>query len=549
MSSGVISDLIARGHIDKYLSVNPSVSFWRYRHARHTPFAAEGVSVQFSTNSNIGSGAQSSVIVPRNGDLISRCYLVVELPGIANVSASTHAPHAGTPDAEANRKTKSAANDDTVAGYVEAVEETLHDTYLGLRSNRGLAGSEMDGKHTVDNATVTGEAVPYWSPSIGHIILKEAKLQFGGSTVDNVYGELAFMMEELGGRPGKELTELVGKGKGDAKVADLKARSKFYQRLYVPMPFFFTQHSGVAIQLVAMAFHDVSIRCDWRDVSELVVNGSGLGKGTSYLVEPGGGDMLLETIVRKNETAVNTRTNGALDIYVSDAGSGTKTRGTLLTNSHVKVSLELEYIYLSNDERNFIADSKSEKLIMTSQTSTQVSTRESDIIRKLNFNHACTEIIFAIRQKWNENRNDWANFDGCVDPLTSRAQDPVREVSLLLNNHARFERKRHGSYFRTVVPYQSHNRRPDAMVYCYSFARDADSIAPTGSINMSRIDSCELVLGLDPALFSNNTSVSGKHLGSGGDVTGGNSVMVLVYARSFNILKQTGGVAGLGFTM
>ena len=246
---------------------------------------------------------------------------------------------------------------------------------------------------------------------------------------------------------------------------------------------------------------------------------------------------------------------GALAVQVStttSANVGQQTSGTLLANSHVKVALLLEYIYLSNDERNYIADSKSEKLIMTSQTSTQVTTRDTDIIRKLNFNHAVTELLFAVRQKANENRNDWANFDGCIDPLTSRPQDPIREVSLLLNNHARFERKRQGAFFRTVVPYQSHNRRPDGFVYSYSFARDADSIAPTGSINMSRIDSCELVLGLDPALFSDNTTQSGLNLSSSGSsiqVTGGNSVMVLVYARSFNILKQTGGVAGLGFTM
>ena len=89
------------------------------------------------------------------------------------------------------------------------------------------------------------------------------------------------------------------------------------------------------------------------------------------------------------------------------------------------------------------------------------------------------------------------------------------------------------------------------MVYCYSFARDADSIAPTGSINMSRIDSCELVLKLDAAMFSDNSAQSGRTFNSSADadVTGGNSVLLMVYARSYNILKSTAGVAGLGFTM
>ena len=569
MSSGVISDLIAKGHMDRYLTVNPSVSFWRYAHRRHTAFACEGTRVHFNSAGTPGATAESTCTIPRNGDLITRCYLVAELPGIYNGASNT--PTAGTSKVTAN-------NDGGTAVFeVSSKAEIVWLTHGGF-------GSAVKEDATTTLVTpygggtgwqVTNEGEPYWTPSVGYAILREAKLQFGGSTVDYVYGELAYCMEELGGRPGKELTELVGKSGLEAdRIADLKDRSKFHQTLYVPLPFYFTKHSGVAIQLVAMSFHDVTIKCSWRGVKELVVNGCGLGKGTGKASADDSAQVTLTTYVRNDQLVANGTKKGILKYRVGDAGTvGEKAAPTQLANSHVKLSLELEYVYLANDERSFIADSRSEKLIMTSQNSTQISTKETDIVRKLNFNHAVTEIIFAVRQQYHENRNEWLNFNGMTEPVTGRALDPIHTVSLKLNNHNRFEEKKDAKYFRTIVPYQSHNRRPDGFIYCYSFARDADSIAPTGSINMSRIDSCELILQLDGALFSNNAAYGGVNNSNAdaspdvGDiiydgttggyavpvahprVSGGNSVLVFVYARSFNLLKTAGGVSGLGFTM
>jgi hypothetical protein len=544
MSQGTITQLVASGHVDRFLTERPEISFWRYKHQRYTQFAAEGVNVPFSTNSNISAGGQSSVVLPRQGDMLAKCYVVVELPGISNVV--TAAASTGT---TAGYETMHASNS-TTSSFYEIVEETLHDTYLGLCASKGIAASELTAKHTTaDSFDVTGEGVPYWCDGVGYVLCKEAKIQLGGATIDTCYSEMMFMQEELSHKPGKACTEMVGKSGKEATVADLKARSKKYQRLYVPLPFFFTKHSGSALSLVSLQFHDVTIRCTWRGVKDLVVNGSGLGKGTTYTdVAGAGATTATRTEVRKNETTENATTLGALSVWTSSGSAGTagSAAGTLLADTHVKVSLEVKYVYLSRDERKDLAESSFETLITTNQTSTQISSTASSIISKLHFNHAVTELVFGVRQKYWENLNQWTNFGGLVDPLTARQQDAVRTVSLKLNNHDRFASAKAAPYFRTVVPYEAHNSIPEGFTYCYSFAHSADSVMPSGSCNFSRIDSAELTLTVDPALYTSNTTVGGKNMTTA--VSGGNSITVFCFARSHNVLRISLGVSGLAFS-
>jgi hypothetical protein len=545
MSQGTITHLIATGHVDRYLTERPEISFWRYKHQRYTQFACEGVNVPFSTNSNISAGGQSSVVLPRQGDMLAKCYVVVELPGIANVTTATQAPQT-----TAGYETKNAANTDSTVAYAEVVEETLHDTYMALCSNKGHASSELTAKHTTaDSDSTTGEGVPYWSDGVGYVLCKEAKIQLGGATIDTCFSEMMFMQEELSHKPGKGCTEMVGKSGKEATVADLKARSKKYQRLFVPLPFFFTKHSGSALSLVSLQFHDVTIRCTWRGVKDLVVNGSGLGKGTTYIDNGAGATVATQTVVRAEETTENATTLGALSVWTTSGTAGTAgqtTSGTLLADTHVKVSLEVKYCYLSRDERKDLAESSFETLITTNQTSTQISSSASSIISKLNFNHAVTELIFGVRQKYFENLNQWTNFGGLVDPLTARQQDAVRTVSLKLNNHDRFASAKGAAYFRTVVPYEAHNSIPEGFTYCYSFAHSADSVMPSGSCNFSRIDSAELTLTVDPALYTDNSTVGGKTMTTA--VSGGNSITVFCFARSHNVLRISLGVSGLAFS-
>src|SRR6056300_888482 len=77
---GGLLQLVAYGAQDVYLTGNPQITFFKVVYRRHTNFAIESIQQTFNGISNYGS--QISVTVSRNGDLINRAYLQVNVPKI-----------------------------------------------------------------------------------------------------------------------------------------------------------------------------------------------------------------------------------------------------------------------------------------------------------------------------------------------------------------------------------------------------------------------------------------------------------------------------------
>ena len=68
---GGLMQLVAYGAQDVYLTGNPQITFFKVVYRRHTNFAVEAILQTVN-----GSGAQRTVTVARNGDLLGRVYLV-----------------------------------------------------------------------------------------------------------------------------------------------------------------------------------------------------------------------------------------------------------------------------------------------------------------------------------------------------------------------------------------------------------------------------------------------------------------------------------------
>jgi len=177
---------------------------------------------------------------------------------------------------------------------------------------------------------------------------------------------------------------------------------------------------------------------------------------------------------------------------------------------------------LDEQERDRFAAGCMEQLYVQKQSAT-ITSNSTGINRvQLNFNHPVIEIIFAVRRKCNALCNNWFNFGG------KWGRDPVLSVCLTLNGNSRFG-VREGRYFRLVQPYQHHTLIPQSYVYCYSFAINAEDAQPNGSCNFSRIDNSYLNVEIDPALS-----------GDGG-------FDIIVWARSYNVLRYKNGLVGLAF--
>ena len=75
---GGLLQLVAYGAQDVYLTGNPQITFFKVVYRRHTNFAIEAIQQTF--NGNAGYGNTVTCQISRNGDLINRMYLQVDVP-------------------------------------------------------------------------------------------------------------------------------------------------------------------------------------------------------------------------------------------------------------------------------------------------------------------------------------------------------------------------------------------------------------------------------------------------------------------------------------
>lgn len=79
---GALMELVATGAQDAYLTANPSITYFKVLYRRHTNFALEFIEQTF--NGTVNFGRKVTATVSRNGDLIHKVYLDVDLPAITS---------------------------------------------------------------------------------------------------------------------------------------------------------------------------------------------------------------------------------------------------------------------------------------------------------------------------------------------------------------------------------------------------------------------------------------------------------------------------------
>jgi hypothetical protein len=79
--AGGLMQLVAIGAQDAFLSGNPQITFFKVVYRRHTNFAIEAIEQTF--NGTVDFGRKVSATISRNGDLIHKMYLQVQLPALS----------------------------------------------------------------------------------------------------------------------------------------------------------------------------------------------------------------------------------------------------------------------------------------------------------------------------------------------------------------------------------------------------------------------------------------------------------------------------------
>jgi hypothetical protein len=334
-------------------------------------------------------------------------------------------------------------------------------------------------------------------PNFGQKLLKTIELEIGGQRIDKHYSEWLYIWNELSLPFGKREGYYKMIGANKENTCTLLATTKSYE-LYVPLEFWFCRNVGLALPLIALQYHEVKINVEYESQSNLID------------VQARNSTFEAPNVTNDTYTAPN---------IVLDAPK-----------------LWVDYIFLDTDERRRFAQLSHEYLIEQLQftgTDNITASANEDGMKsmRMNFNHPCKELVWAIRKS--DVNVYWNNFSSAESlSTTSSVNDyiasvnPVMQAKIMLNGNDRFSQRR-GDYFSLVQPYQHHENTPDDYhkgINVYSFAIKPEEHQPSGTLNMSRIDTAVL-------------SLSSKIEGS-----------IHIYAVNYNVLRILSGMGGLAYS-
>lgn len=440
--------LVAYGAQDIYLTGNPMITYFKMVYRRHTNFAME--CIQQTIAGNVGFGNKIKALISRNGDLVSGMYLEATLPHVTATAANTR-----------------------------------------------------------------------WVDSVGHYLIRSVDIEIGGQIIDRHYSDWLEIWAQLTVPASKksgyyEMIGLDGTNYGLQQNAGLNTILRpgantnvdGNRILYIPLQFWFCRNVGLALPLIALQYHEVSVCIQFETLSNLVIG---------------------------NHT-------------VSDV---------------LKADLWVDYIYLDSDERRRFAQVSHEYLIEQLQhENTDYTSDKIDVI--ITLNHPVKELIWVARKTTNAEAKQWSNYTNVTATLTtvnshvradtidadltsdsasdistyrrSLASNMIQSAKLRLNGNDRFETMP-GMFFNTIQTLRHHTSKPNSPgINVYSFALKPEDHQPSGTCNFSRIDNAKLVLTLNP----DPSDVDGVAEGQGGSIK--------LYAVNYNVLRIMSGMGGVAYS-
>jgi hypothetical protein len=303
---------------------------------------------------------------------------------------------------------------------------------------------------------------------VGLKLLKAVTIEIGGQQIDKHYSDWLYIWNELSLPAGKKW--------GWNKMVGADIGSNTGAKLYIPLEFWFCRNVGLALPLIALQYHEVKFKIEFETKANCV---AGATRGTA----------------------------------AADLG---------LVGDLTDVNLWVDYIYLDTDERRKFAQLSHEYLIEQLQFT---GSEEFKPRLKLNFNHPCKELIWV-----GKNNNTETNLIGkWTQYSNATGGNPFTNGLLQLNGNDRFA-VRDATYFNLVQPYQHHTNIPSNKgINVYSFALKPEEHQPSGTLNMSRIDTAVLSCASTTAKKTNMEFIN-------------------VYAVNYNVLRILSGMGGLAYS-
>jgi len=447
--TGGLLQLKAYGSENIYLNANPQISFFRSVYRRHTNFSMENFEINYVGTPNITEDTNTTFTfnINRYGDLLGPIFLVIKLPSI----------YSSETDKFKWIKNLGANIINSVTLFIAGQRicfingETINNYYR----------LQKDYSTNINYNELIGHTPVFYNPTMLNPTTNTITYKFSSSN-----------------------PSIIG------------------VNLYIPIPFYFTNNSGLYLPLIALQGAEVQIVVELRKISELYT--------------------ILES--RKTNSLYNKR------IKPNPLDSNQSIRKFIKETSlkqAFQIHLDAQFIFLDNNERTQFAELPHEYLIEQVQYRRVFGINSHNIV-DLGFFHPTKEIRFFLRKTDNGILfNQWSNYgnndnygekylEGLLNSAEYRSEmvlnnirqqmsENISMVSLNILTNAKFlmngEDRTNNlpyRYWNNLQPFQYHLGstvypfEENDLFNIYSFSLEPDNFQPSGSCNLTNLKSFQL---------------------------------------------------------
>lgn len=443
--------LKAYGSENIYLNANPQISFFRSAFKRHTNFAMENYTITYNGTSSMTEASNTlfTFNIKRYGDLLGPIFFVMRLPNIYS-------------------------SNEQQFKYIKNLGATLIERATLYISGQKICEIQGDTINNYHRLCCNYPTNLNYNEMIGH-----TPAFYNPTMLDPVTGNLVYRYSINNTNP-----SIVG--------ADL----------YIPIPFFFTNNSGLYLPLIGLQRSEVVITVETRRLSDLYTIRE------SIKTQPLYGKRIRPNLTNQNQS-----------IYNFIKGNEVQTA--------FAVHMEAQYVFLDNDERQQFSSLPNEYLIQQVQYKPFLGIVDNRII-DMYFFHPTKEMRFMLRKTDAAvNFNEWTNYgnndtwgenflegtlansvyrseldlNGIREQLYLRINDAnnkiLRRAKFLMNGQDR-TRDFFQKYWESVQVFQYHlgsTAYPfgeNDFFNVFSYGLEPDNFQPSGSANLTNLKSYQL---------------------------------------------------------
>jgi hypothetical protein len=270
--------------------------------------------------------------------------------------------------------------------------------------------------------------------------------------------------------------------------------------LWIPLEFWYNRNPGLALPLIALQYHEVKINIELADVKSCYWAGTtAAGVPTTDLssasVSVGSLNASLYVDYIYLDTDERRRFAQAAHEYLVDQLQFTGDESTSQQNNKIKMNFNhptKEIIWVVTPD-----DNVSDAAPYGKQWFNYTDAYDNKHTPGFLFNTtAAGEVQLISSQSGGSPGIAAGGANGVFVPTSFEGgENPIASAWITLNGHDRFS-QRDGRYFSLVQPYQHHENVPTNGINLYSFALKPEEHQPSGTCNMSRIDNATLNLNL-----------------------------------------------------